>query len=150
MPRITTKEYADDLRSFADWLERNEHLADVVVPWFDGKFDENYDLIGFNVEGSQTPFSFYVSDVETLAAAARTIKPATKRFDSWTATVEAQLPHGTPIRFFTDRSNACEQVVVGTEEVEVEEVVVPAQTVTKTVTKNITEWKCNPILDDES
>jgi hypothetical protein len=46
---------------------------------------------------------------------------------------------------FATRANVCERVVVGTEEVEVKEY--PAvEPITKTVTREVVEWRCPPIL----
>lgn len=53
---------------------------------------------------------------------------------------------GASVEVYTNRDEVCERVQVGTETVEVEEVVTPAVTKTVTVEQPVYDWECGPLL----
>lgn len=124
------------LRTLADWIDQHPELG---LPY------------GVDI-GKPNPVSISVLDdtettPERFAAAVKALGGArVKEADDGYMCVRRVFGPGVEVEIWTTRSRVCEAVVVGTEQVQVEEIVTPAVTRNVTEERDIVEWRCAPIL----
>lgn len=127
--------------------ERDERRA------FCGGLRELADVLerGVNIPLPSPNANAFPSSAKEFAAAVREIPG---RLDKRTWGESMGTPHMEVSRKFgpitfslsTPRSKVCTPKVIGTEKVEVEEVVKPAVTEKKLVERDVIQWECEPLL----
>ena len=131
-------EYVKGLRALADALEA--HPDDLPLP--------------YEGDGSVIHFMFFSGkdDRAAMAAAARALpvswrKDASDPVNGGAAYFDllGEL-HGLHLKLTAFREAVCERVVTGTREVEVEEVVKPAETRKVRKEVPVVEWRCHPVM----
>lgn len=119
--------WLDGLRAMADWFEQHPQYLDGI-----GETIHIYVREGDDAK-------------ERMADAARALGTATKEVSEKYFHLERGFgPHS--VRLFTARGAVCERVVVGVEEVEIEEpdpdAVAALPKVKRTETREVVEWVC--------
>lgn len=138
------REIADGLRSLAQMVEDNPHLAEAV---------DCYSLTAANIPVGHLDS---MTAVEAVAAFARAGKASgatvTKAYDSSHGGIELRFNKQVGLHVYAARAEVCERVVTGTELVTKvvpdPSVEVPLVEVTETVEKF--EWVCRPLLAETS
>lgn len=130
MQEETRAEYIAGLRMLADLIETNA---------LTGRSD------GDNVF---SPFNVHVDTKAEAAAWARALTEVTKTPATSSDSLLIEGRAGTlHVRVWVDRDEVCERIVTGQREV-TKEVVTAVETVT--VTEDIVEWRCSPLLADDA
>lgn len=120
---MTEVTICDDLRALADHLENHPDLAE-------------------KVSSSILPIQIYCLEDEFRDMVSQLGGDRTKTFSDRYADVSRSFG-SVVLNLFTGRENVCVARVVGTEEVEVPDPDAPKIT----ITRDIIEWDCNPVLD---
>lgn len=136
--QLLRHQFSQGLRDIADWIDRNPELD---LPYGVGSGACRAATFSIGILGDEETIP------ERFAAAVKALGAArSKVSDSGYMRVERTFAPGLVVDVWTTREQVCEAVVVGTEEVEREEVVTPAVTRTVTEKRDLIEWRCSPIL----
>lgn len=135
------------MRQMADFLERNaDALAGANLQYGANASTYFYDDEIVNVDGNSVKRSAKQQIASTFRAIRHdpAIKEVKKEYSSDTFYMRVYLTSGAYVQLMADRKTVCTRKVVGTETVEEKDY---SKAPTITVTREIVEWECDPILD---
>lgn len=125
---MTREEFVTGLRDAADFIEAHPDLP---------VYGEDYGEVTLTVP---------VASGEEMGRIARLLGRADKDYSGSTAKVERRIGP-VVLGAFGSREQVCKAKVVGTKEVEREQIVTPAVTEIVTETVDVVEWECEPLLE---